>query len=184
MHTEIDRQRLLSYQNCRIDTQLKMNCLLSCQSRLWIVTILFYTCILIPLMQLKKALASMFGLMAFFCCDSKAMAKEMEFPEIPSLPVARFQDVQEHSCVGEDGKSEEICSICLVEFEGEDAVSKLGRCGHIFHFNCIEQWLDRNQFSCPLCRSFLLSQHHVPTMEQSCFCILVLLGKPISASFR
>lgn len=137
-----------------------MNCLVVGQSRLWVVTIVFYTCILIPLMQLKKALASMLGLiMGFFSC------KETEFPEFPSLPVARFEDLGSHSCVGGDGerKTEEICSICLVEFEGEDAVSKLGRCGHVFHVKCIEQWLDRNQFSCPLCRSFLFSQHHLHT---------------------
>ncbi|PNY04763.1 RING-H2 finger protein ATL18-like [Trifolium pratense] len=54
--------------------------------------------------------------------------------EIPSLPVARFKDL------GEDEDGDEICSICLVEFEGEDAVSKLRRCEHVFHYNCMEQW--------------------------------------------
>ncbi|KAJ1436370.1 Zinc finger, RING-type [Sesbania bispinosa] len=133
---------------------------------MWILTIVFYTCVLIPLMQLKRALSSMFGLilMVFFSYDSKGITKEMEFPEIPSLPVARFEDLRSQSSVGEDEqREEEICSICLVEFEGEDAVSKLGRCGHVFHINCIDQWLDRNQFSCPLCRSFLFSPHQIHT---------------------
>lgn len=138
-----------------------MNCFVVCQSRLWVVTIVFYTCILIPLMQLKKALASM----VLFSCETKGMAKEMEFPEIPSLPVARFEDLKGHNC---DEEKEEICSICLVEYEGEDAVSKLGRCGHVFHLNCIEQWILRNQFSCPLCRSFLFSHHvHVHVHTQN-----------------
>ncbi|RYQ93338.1 hypothetical protein Ahy_B09g099610 [Arachis hypogaea] len=124
-----------------------MNCLLVCQSRLWIVTILLYTCILIPLMQLKKALFGCY--MAFFSCNTiKGMSKEIQFPEISSLPVARFQDLQ---CLRED--DDETCSICLVEFEDEDAVSKLRRCNHIFHLNCIQQWIERNQFSCPLCSS-------------------------------
>ncbi|TKY50666.1 RING-H2 finger protein ATL18 [Spatholobus suberectus] len=141
--------------------------LVVCRSRLWVVTIVFYTCILIPSMQLKRALVSMFGrLMIFFSYETKGMAKEMEFPEIPSLPVARYEDLRGHSCVGgEDGERDEICSICLVEYEGEDAVSELGRCGHVFHLNCIEQWIHRNQFSCPLCRSFLFSQHCVHTQN-------------------
>lgn len=131
-----------------------MYCFMVCKSRMWILTIVFYTCVLIPLMQLKMSLANMFGviLMFLFSCETKCIAKEMEFPEISSLPVARFNDLRGHG-----GDGDEICSICLVEFEGGNAVSKLRRCGHVFHFNCIEQWLERNQFSCPLCRSFLFS---------------------------
>nr|KYP75456.1 RING-H2 finger protein ATL4N [Cajanus cajan] len=134
-----------------------MNCLLACQSQLWVVTIVFYTCFLIPLMELKRALVRVFGFMMFFSCETKGVAKEMEFLEIPSLPVARYEDLR---C---EGGEDEICSICLVEYEGEDAVTKLGRCGHLFHLNCIHQWTLRNQFSCPLCRSFLFSQHHLHT---------------------
>jgi len=122
-----------------------------CQSRLWVVTIVFYTCVLIPLMQLKRSITVLFS------CETKCVAKDMEFPETPSLPVARYQDLNCHNC---DAEREEICSICLVEYEGEDAVSKLGMCGHVFHLNCIEQWILRNQFSCPLCRSFLFSRIH------------------------
>ncbi|MED6119604.1 hypothetical protein PIB30_013241 [Stylosanthes scabra] len=133
-----------------------MNCLLVCQSPLWIVTIVFYTCILIPLMQLKKAVFGCYMALFLGCEITKGMSKEIQFPEIPSLPVARFQDLK---CLREEHEesSEETCSICLVEFEDEDAVSKLRRCNHIFHLSCIEQWIDRNQFSCPLCRSFLFT---------------------------
>jgi len=126
----------------------RMNCFVVCQSRLWVVTIVFYTCILIPLMHLKRSI------MGLFSCETKGVAKDMEFPQTPSLPVARYQDLKG------DTETEETCSICLVEYEGEDAVSKLRTCGHVFHFNCIEQWTLRNQFSCPLCRSFLFSPHH------------------------
>jgi len=134
-----------------------MNCLVDCQSRLWIVTIVLYTCVFIPLKQLKMSLANIFSLilMFFFSYESKFVAKEMVFPEIPSLPAVRFEDLD-----GDEDYEDEICSICLVEFEREDGVSKLRRCGHVFHFNCIEQWLERSQFSCPLCRSSLFSELH------------------------
>nr|AFK48359.1 unknown [Lotus japonicus] len=137
-----------------------MNCLVGCQSQLWVVTIVFYTCILIPLKELKGALASLFGLFSKDVVEFLAV--------ISSLPVARFEDLRRQCCCegGDDDElREKICSICLVEFEGEDAVSKLERRGHVFHLNCIEQWLDRCQFSCPLCRSFLFSQHHVYTTK-------------------
>jgi len=47
--------------------------------------------------------------------------------------------------------STENCSICIDEY-GEDS-SKLTelQCGHVFHRDCISQWL-RNNGSCPNCR--------------------------------
>ncbi|KAL1567765.1 hypothetical protein AAHA92_03209 [Salvia divinorum] len=71
------------------------------------------------------------------------------------LPVTLFQELE----LSED---EEMCSICLVEFEGEDSVTKLPKCGHLFHGECIEKWLDKCQFSCPLCRSSLLRARSSP----------------------
>ncbi|KDO68437.1 hypothetical protein CISIN_1g037626mg, partial [Citrus sinensis] len=92
------------------------------QSRLFTAAIFFFSCILIPLLETKRAIY-------------KAMGYQPE---------------------AEDSKVEEICSICLMEFEKEDVVSRLTRCCHLFHADCIERWLDCNQFTCPVCRSFFL----------------------------
>lgn len=56
-----------------------------------------------------------------------------------------------------DERVEELCSVCLGEFEREEEVSQLLRCGHVFHFHlhCMNSWLDQNHFTCPLCRSLL-----------------------------
>ena len=43
------------------------------------------------------------------------------------------------------------CSICLDNICEENTVIKLD-CNHIFHGQCISQWLSENS-SCPLCRS-------------------------------
>jgi hypothetical protein len=43
------------------------------------------------------------------------------------------------------------CIICMEEFEKNEKV-KLLPCGHIFHDNCIKEWLMK-QKSCPFCKS-------------------------------
>ena len=41
------------------------------------------------------------------------------------------------------------CIICYYDFKEEDTV--LLRCGHFFHRNCINQWLNYRD-TCPICR--------------------------------
>ncbi|KAB1207654.1 RING-H2 finger protein ATL18 [Morella rubra] len=127
-----------------------MNCLVVSQSRLCMATIIFYTCIWIPFQRLMRALLGILGLLFFTSHDEPAESCNETY-----LPVARFEDLQSHSSrENTNNNVDGMCSICLVEFEKEDIVSQLSRCGHVFHMNCIERWLDRNQFTCPLCRSF------------------------------
>ena len=42
----------------------------------------------------------------------------------------------------------EECSIC---FEDMDEATKINKCGHAFHHDCIKEWTEINQ-SCPICR--------------------------------
>ena len=42
------------------------------------------------------------------------------------------------------------CSICLCEFENGDMLTKIPICGHIFHYDCISQWLSKSSTKCPL----------------------------------
>ncbi|CAL9221585.1 unnamed protein product [Arabidopsis halleri] len=46
------------------------------------------------------------------------------------------------------------CSICLQDWEEGEVGRKLERCGHIFHMNCIDEWLIRQE-TCPICRDHL-----------------------------
>ena len=52
-----------------------------------------------------------------------------------------------------DGGLWKQCPICLSEFGRNDYVTTLV-CDekHIFHTECIEQWIRKGQNSCPLCR--------------------------------
>ena len=65
------------------------------------------------------------------------------------------------------------CSICLTEYQGGDTISwsKDDKCGHIFHEECITEWLStpkRDGFlndACPLCRSKLVRDQDESQIE-------------------
>ena len=44
------------------------------------------------------------------------------------------------------------CSVCLSEFQEDESVRLLPKCGHAFHIQCIDTWL-RSHSNCPLCRA-------------------------------
>ena len=52
-----------------------------------------------------------------------------------------------------DGK-EDTCAICVDEFENGTSIKTLP-CNHVFHANCIDEWLSKYSSVCPLCKSNL-----------------------------
>nr|POE54402.1 putative ring finger protein p4h10.07 [Quercus suber] len=44
------------------------------------------------------------------------------------------------------------CLVCLCDFEIDEVARKLVKCNHLFHKECIDQWLTQGRNSCPLCR--------------------------------
>lgn len=109
--------------------------------------IVLYTCILIPLREIKRTLLSMIG--RYEAEAVKESCNRRRFV----VPVGRCEDLQSYS---ED--DDMMCSICLVELGKEDAVCQLSRCNHVFHMECIEKWIKYcDQFTCPLCRSIVFS---------------------------
>ena len=44
-----------------------------------------------------------------------------------------------------------VCSICLMEFEEDHMCIILPGCGHCFNDECIEEWLNTKS-TCPYCR--------------------------------
>ncbi|CAI0399377.1 unnamed protein product [Linum tenue] len=51
--------------------------------------------------------------------------------------------------VEEQGK---MCAICLERFEVSGEAIRL-RCGHLYHRDCIGNWLQKGKRQCPVCRS-------------------------------
>ncbi|XP_060959452.1 uncharacterized protein LOC133030658 [Cannabis sativa] len=59
--------------------------------------------------------------------------------------------------VGEDDDDDELgksCAVCLEEFGVGTKGARMPHCLHLFHVNCICNWLRKN-LSCPVCRSQL-----------------------------
>lgn len=46
--------------------------------------------------------------------------------------------------------ADELCCVCLQQFEVGTEAKQLPTCGHIFHCACIDEWLDKKK-TCPLC---------------------------------
>ncbi|XP_028774802.1 RING-H2 finger protein ATL20-like [Neltuma alba] len=57
--------------------------------------------------------------------------------------------------VGHSGRlpnpSDNVCSICLSEYEPQDTLRAIPHCNHYFHAHCIDGWL-KKKGTCPLCR--------------------------------
>lgn len=52
------------------------------------------------------------------------------------------------------GYSNQICSICLENFEKKQKIYQIKSCSHIYHASCIEVWL-QEKLKCPLCKTKL-----------------------------
>ncbi|CAN1763701.1 RING-H2 finger protein ATL18 [Linum perenne] len=62
----------------------------------------------------------------------------------------------------EGSEKEGDCSICLGELghgsgsgSSVQMLCRLSRCKHVFHLDCIEKWVERDHYTCPLCRNFI-----------------------------
>jgi len=73
----------------------------------------------------------------------------------------RFRDATEADLKGsgeeEDGRSDS-CAICLGKMVASPATidalkPQVLLCGHVYHRTCLRSWLDKESFSCPICRA-------------------------------
>ncbi|KAJ0901540.1 putative transcription factor C2H2 family [Helianthus annuus] len=63
---------------------------------------------------------------------------------------------------GDEGKEEEdVCAICLQEFEMSERCTTL-ECKHRYHQECIEKWLEQKN-DCPICRAKVF-----PVLSKTC----------------
>ncbi|KAK3719273.1 hypothetical protein LTR37_004492 [Vermiconidia calcicola] len=59
------------------------------------------------------------------------------------------------------------CLVCLCDFEIKEMARKLVKCNHLFHKECIDQWLTQGRNSCPLCRGQGVDEKEKPADTSS-----------------
>ncbi|CAK9202282.1 unnamed protein product [Sphagnum troendelagicum] len=59
-------------------------------------------------------------------------------------------------------KVDNQCAVCLGDYQKNDKLQQLPVCGHVFHKDCVDEWL-ANHSTCPICRSVPIpsgKRHH------------------------
>ncbi|XP_058088295.1 E3 ubiquitin-protein ligase RHA2A-like [Magnolia sinica] len=60
---------------------------------------------------------------------------------------------------------ERDCIVCLNGLSDGDQVRRLV-CGHVFHKECLDGWLEHRNMSCPLCRAPLVKEERLVELER------------------
>lgn len=56
------------------------------------------------------------------------------------------------------------CAICISLFQEDEVGRKLPKCGHAFHVECIDMWLNSHS-TCPICRSGIICETTMMNMD-------------------
>ncbi|CAI9771259.1 unnamed protein product [Fraxinus pennsylvanica] len=86
-------------------------------------------------------------LMVYLPAAEKRGLDEAAIRSIPTFQYKKGTDKQE---LAEKGSCE--CAVCLNEFQEDEKLRGIPNCGHVFHVDCIDVWLQNNA-NCPLCRT-------------------------------
>jgi hypothetical protein len=95
--------------------------------------------------------------------DTPPLGKEVEAPHRPAPPINYFpascvmgSDDCESSLAGEEEMAG--CAICLSHFKPQQLVceSNNSSCQHVFHKDCMVDWLTNHHDNCPMCREVYL----------------------------
>lgn len=74
-------------------------------------------------------------------------AMGIDLATLGSYPKAQIDDLGQVPRPNDD-----LCAICLSEYQPKETLRTIPECAHYFHAHCIDQWLKKNA-SCPLCRN-------------------------------
>ncbi|KAK3031589.1 hypothetical protein RJ639_035595 [Escallonia herrerae] len=93
-------------------------------------------------------------------------ARGLDLAVVETFPTFEYSVVKSHQI----GKGALECAVCLNEFEDDEKLRLIPKCDHVFHSECIDQWLD-SHVTCPVCRANLVPQPgeslHLPDLTQS-----------------
>jgi hypothetical protein len=95
-----------------------------------------------------------------FMLERMSLAEQEADSQQPSRGRASAAVLEQLRACTESEAAEAVCAICMeaaaVAGDAEQQRSNAARlpCGHIFHFDCVMEWITRDA-SCPCCRAVL-----------------------------
>lgn len=94
--------------------------------------------------------------------DEAVPKKTLPKSHLSSLPIFPL----ENSCAVSRTllNASERCSVCLCEYAEHEEVSQLG-CLHVFHAQCVTDWLAKQSVSCPLCKVEVVVSNCPPCLK-------------------
>ncbi|KAK7344222.1 hypothetical protein VNO77_13583 [Canavalia gladiata] len=84
---------------------------------------------------------------------SRRAARGLDPAVIETFPTLEYSVVKIHKI----GKGTLECAVCLNEFEETEKLRLIPKCDHVFHPECIDEWL-ASHTTCPVCRANLVPQ--------------------------
>ncbi|KAL2345719.1 hypothetical protein Fmac_007004 [Flemingia macrophylla] len=81
---------------------------------------------------------------------ARRAARGLDPELIETFPILQYSDVKNHKI----GKESLECAVCLCEFEDSETLRLIPKCDHVFHPDCIDEWL-KSHTTCPVCRANL-----------------------------
>jgi E3 ubiquitin-protein ligase ATL6/9/15/31/42/55 len=96
---------------------------------------------------------------------SRRAARGLDASILETFPIFEYSVVKIHKI----GKGALECAVCLNEFEETETLRLIPKCDHVFHPECIDEWLGSHT-TCPVCRANLVPQpgesvHGVPVFN-------------------
>ncbi|KAI1496916.1 hypothetical protein F5X99DRAFT_398629 [Biscogniauxia marginata] len=91
----------------------------------------------------------------------------------PHSPIKTTSELGSKATSSQVGKDEVVlhyqptCLICLDDFESKKTIIRELPCGHIFHPECIDEFLSELSSLCPLCKASMLPPGHCPKITNS-----------------
>ncbi|KAJ7959843.1 RING-H2 finger protein [Quillaja saponaria] len=86
---------------------------------------------------------------------SNSPTKGLDSKAISSIPLFIYEATAEKDEQEENELLE--CAICLSAFEDGEIGRNLPKCGHAFHVECIDMWLNSHS-NCPICRASIVDR--------------------------
>ncbi|KAI0169121.1 hypothetical protein GGR52DRAFT_553810 [Hypoxylon sp. FL1284] len=89
--------------------------------------------------------------------------RSSEASGIPASPITAVRNEKPDSAMD----YQPACIICLDEFESKKTIIRELSCGHIYHPECIDDFLCQLSSLCPSCRTSMLPSGYCPTITNS-----------------